>query len=349
MAHELDRIAATGKAAMFSVRESPWHKEGIMLTEAPTMEEALELAGAGYEVGMRPVYAQVDMDNAKAAPLHRAIVRLDRGEVFGIASTDYRPVQNRDAFGVLTPLLDKGVATLETGGTLRGGRDAWMLVRFDVDDPVVREVFTDEVIPFGLVSNNHSGDARAIVMETPIRVVCANTLGFAMDRWRVQSGTGIAVSHRGDATVRLVEAAEKMFAGIVDRYRLIAESYRAMKATHLTMPEFEAGVLDVISPFPGKAFTPDGNHLTGRGYEAAYTAALDRRTAVTQAWTGGKGHVGDLSAWEAYNGGVEVIDHDANLFVTRGSRVASLLGGRLLDKKTQLHRSVMAMVGAQRN
>lgn len=349
MAHELDTVSATGKKAMFSVLETPWHNEGVILNEAPTLAAALELAGASYEIGMREVYAQVDADTTSTAPLHRAIVRLDRNEIFGIASKDYRPVQNADAFGVLEPLLDKGVATLETGGTLRGGRDAWMLVRFDVKDPVVQEVFADEVIPFGMIVNNHSAQSRAIVGETPIRVVCANTLGAAMSRWGADSAKSIAVTHRGDATVRLVEAAEKMFAGIVDRYRVIAESYRAMKAYTLDADQFGRAVLDNASPLPKKVFTPEGQHLTSRGYDAAYEASMTRRLAITDKWTNGKGHVGDHSAWEAFNAAVEVIDHDAGLFVTKGSRVAALLGGRLAEKKVLVQAAVLELVSPSRN
>jgi hypothetical protein len=44
MAHELDRLA-DGTGAMFSVRDTPWHREGTLLTEAPSLERALELGG----------------------------------------------------------------------------------------------------------------------------------------------------------------------------------------------------------------------------------------------------------------------------------------------------------------
>lgn len=350
MAHELDNNAVTGKKSMFSVNETPWHREGVILNAAPSLDEALVLAGADYDVELREVRVQDDANPAGLpASIYRGIVRADTNELFSMVTKDYKAVQNRDAFGVLRPLLDKGVAHLETGGALRGGRDAWMLVRFDVKDPVVQEVFADEVIPFGLVTNNHAGEKRATVQETPIRVVCANTLAMASEHWARNAGTGIAVAHRGDATVKMVEAAEKMFAGIVERYRTIAEQYRAMKARELTPEEFGAAVLDQAAPLPKKAFTPEGDHLTGRGYEAALDAAVNRRQAIEKAWTGGKGHTGDHSAWEAYNAAVEVIDHDTTLFLTRGSRVASLLGGRLRERKAMVLSAVSALVQVSSN
>jgi phage/plasmid-like protein (TIGR03299 family) len=276
-------------------------------------------------------------------------MRKDRGTILGhmddvlaIVGDKYEPLQNRDAFGVLEPLLDKGVAHLETGGSLRGGKDVWMLVRFDIDDPVVQEVFADEVVPFGLITNNHSGEARALIMQTPIRVVCANTLGMAMSNI-TNRGDAIKISHRGDARVRLIEAAEELFGGIVERYHTIAETYKTLKQTIITVEQFTSAVLDVAAPLPGKAFTLDAQHLTGRGYQAAYEAAEDRRGRIFDMWTAGAGHKGDESMWEAYNAAVEVIDHDADRFRTRGSRIAAMISGRLVQKKSEVLNALVAM------
>lgn len=347
MAHELDRT--NGRGSMFSVKQTPWHQEGVILNEAPTLDEAMVLSGTNFEVGTRPVYlAEADGSFSKSTT-GQAIVRLDRSEtlgeaVFKLVGDDYVPLQNRDAFGVLEPLLDQGVAKLETGGSLRGGRDVWMLVRFDVKDPVVQEVFANEVVPFGLITNNHSGQAKARIKKTPIRVVCANTLGMAFnDGWE-----DIAVSHRGNAKVRLVDAAENMFGGIVERYRRIAEQYKAMKQTYLTVEEFTRTVLDVAAPLPGKLDTLNTEHLSIRGYDARYEARTAQRDAITTAWTNGRGHTGNHSAWEAYNGAVEVIDHDTELFRTRGSRVAAILSGRLVQAKDRVLNAVATLCEIKR-
>ena len=51
MAHEL--AFENGAAQMFSVRQTPWHREGHVLTAAPTYEEAIRLAGLDYPVEKR--------------------------------------------------------------------------------------------------------------------------------------------------------------------------------------------------------------------------------------------------------------------------------------------------------
>ena len=101
MAHELDTNAATGKAAMFSVKLTPWHREGILLAEAPSLDDALRIGGLDFEVATRPVFAE------NGGRLERlsdalAIYRTDRadqtlgGVHFTTVGADYEPVQNAD-------------------------------------------------------------------------------------------------------------------------------------------------------------------------------------------------------------------------------------------------------------
>lgn len=146
MSHELDQHA-DGTAAMFSVRQTPWHREGTLLTQAPSLDDALRDGGLDFEVHVRPLFTRMeqypDVPNIfgyRQAGNACATVRTDRDDVLGIVSDRYQPLQNRDAFGVLEPLLDADLAAIETGGSLRGGRDVWMLVRFAIDSPIVREV-----------------------------------------------------------------------------------------------------------------------------------------------------------------------------------------------------------------
>jgi hypothetical protein len=58
MPHELDHLA-DGTGAMFSVGATPWHREGTVLRDAPSLEEALRLGGLDFEVELRPLYTRV--------------------------------------------------------------------------------------------------------------------------------------------------------------------------------------------------------------------------------------------------------------------------------------------------
>jgi phage/plasmid-like protein (TIGR03299 family) len=338
MAHELD--FTNGRANMFSVRETPWHRLGQVLTDAPSFNEAIALSGADYLVALRPLQ-YLPRGAAETSPTGQgfAVVREDRegtaDGVLAIVGERYEPVQNRDAFSILEPLVDAGVASLETGGVLRGGRDAWLLVRFQLEDERVRQCFGDEVLPFGLVTTNHSGARRVLLAETPIRVVCANTLSSAVSGMR--KDTSIAVAHRAGATVKVVEAARELFAGVTERYVAVAEAYQRLRDTRLTVEQFAAAVLDTVAPMP------DPNDFDSkRGFSIVADRQLDRRKLIGDAWDGGIGHTGDRSAWEAFNAAAEVIDHDVDAFPAK-DRIAQLSGGRLAQLKDATLAAILAV------
>lgn len=356
MSAELTINPETRTAEMFTVRIPAWHREGTVYAEPPTLDEALQAGGLDFTVAKLPtdvvIEAPAEMPPheklaagfqydggrgwIKRQPSESAFVtvRTDRMKELGAVGPGYTPIQNRSVFSVMEPLLDSGALVLETGGSLRDGADVWLLGRFDLErfGPIVREVFADEVIPYALFTNNHNGRRGAVVAETPIRVVCANTLGVAEHAMDSGGSRAIKVRHTGDAETKIVEAAEELFAGIIERYEAIAAGYRILKATTLPDAAFRKLVLDPIAPDPRDSprFNPEA-----RMAESVLDRALRRRGELTRLWHEGDGHTGDGSAWEAYNGAVQALDHNTELWPTRAGswRTASLLDGQLRRMK----------------
>lgn len=330
-------------ANIFTVRLPAWHREGTVFDEPPTLEQGMEKAGHNFEVEVVPafkkiVYAGVNgetptEDYVESASA-RLTVRKDTGAELGSVGTWYTPLQNRDAFGVLTPLLDAGIATLETGGTLRGGADVWMLAKFDLDrfGPVVREVFADEVIPYATIANNHSGRRGVLVSLTPIRVVCANTLGMAETSATRGIDRAITLRHTANVEAKLVEAAESLLQGLIERYEIVAQQYRRLRAFHLDTAMFRELVLDAVAPDPrdNPRFNPEAMMA-----ESTVARAEKKRAELTRLWREGDGHAGDESAWEAYNAVAQALDHNAELWPTRTGvyRTQSLLEGAYGEAK----------------
>jgi len=355
MAHEL--AFTDGVADFFEVgaTRSAWHREGVHLTEAPSLADAVRIARLDYPVVKQPTYIVAQSSTAPDGdevitytPSAKAFItrRMDTGAELGSVGPDYQPLQNLDAFRALEPLLDAGVLRLETGGVLRRGADAWLLARFDLArfGPVVREVFADEVVPYALVANNHTGRRNATVALTPIRVVCANTLGAAEAEQDAGLARALTVRHTGDVEARIVEAARTLFAGIVERYETVAALYRRLKARQLDEALFRTLVVDVVAPDPRchRAWNPDARMAS------AVAERHDRKVAeLTRLWTDGAGHIGDRSAWEAYNAAVEALDHNAELWPTRSGvyRTQSLLSGQLGATKRAVLASLAAHCG----
>jgi hypothetical protein len=173
-----------------------------------------------------------------------------------------------------------------------------------------------------------------VVQETPIRVVCANTLGAALrDRRRA-----LGLRHTASVEARTVEAARQLWRGLIERYETVARQYRALKAHHLDPALFRRLVLDVAAPLPAELDRPA---LTPR-QDGARRRVVARRSRLTQLWEEGAGHQGDHSAWEAYNAVTQSVDHDSELWRLRDSRAEALLDGRLVEIKDSVLATLVA-------
>lgn len=341
MPAELDRFE-NGIGRMVYAGQTPWHRDGIALTPEQQTDYAHVAALMDYPLSKEPYWRPTQEVDAKNRPLMTPaadafyVLRGDTGKVLGTVGPDYEVVPNPVAFEVLKPLVDQGVARIETAGVLREGADAWLLTRWDLTKfgPTVQEVFGDELLPYATVMVNHSGRRGILLGQTAIRVCCANTLGLA-ERESEQTGSArrwVSVNHRAGARVRLVEAAQELFGGLVDRFEVMAKQYRLLRAARLSAEQFDRLVTDVVAPDPRKdpKFNPEAKLAA-----TVVERALKKRAECRRLWREGIGHTGDESAYEAYNGAVELLDHNRELYPTRAGcyRTASLLTGALADMK----------------
>ena len=155
---------------MMYVREKPWHGLGTEVPEAPTSADALRFAGLDWTVRQEPVY------NARGGVIkgYMSNVRDTDGSVLGIVGDRYKVVQNVDAFNFTDDLIG-GDVRYETAGSLREGRQVWLLAKMPE-----RKIAGDAVEPYLCFTNSHDGSGGLKVCMTPIRVVCNNTLNLAL-------------------------------------------------------------------------------------------------------------------------------------------------------------------------
>lgn len=359
MSHELDtRIneqgEVVGKAMFYVARrisDTPWHRLGTAFPWAPSLEDAMIAAGHNFEVEKRQVYFAGDAITNQSPVLidgAYATVRTDRNEGLGIVTDRYRVLQNKDAFTVLQPLLDKNLVALETGGTLRGGQDVWMMIRFDHKaierETNVSDLF-QEIQPFGLIWNNHAGRSTVTLMETPVRVVCANTLAIALAAGSTHSAS---VRHTGDVAGNVKIAADLIFNRVVTRYTLFAGQRDRLKQTFLpNVGDFDRLVTEPVVRI--KRFEDAwSSRLSKYGptdpkttrAEKALERQHERRERLIQLWDNGDGHTGDRSAWEAYNALMQALDHDA-LFQRESKTQAARLRRQQDTVKTETLRRLL--------
>jgi phage/plasmid-like protein (TIGR03299 family) len=338
MTHQLSYT--NGRADFFELGEkvTAWHNEGVALSQGTPFADALAAGNLLYPVEKQIVYRRTEKGDI-LCETGAVTVRTDKDIELGVVGADYSVIQNADAFAVIEPLLQEGSLRLECGGVLRDGADAWVLAQISLGifpAEIQEQLLASSIGKYLLVRTNHTGRANCSVTETDIRVVCANTLGL------VESGnfkSQASVQHRGDATGRVKTSLELVVGGIVERTADFLARYNALKAITLDEARWQTQVADVVQRDPRSFADFDAKSPQADATVARYEAKRNRIHAL---WTEGDGHTGDGSAWEAYNGVAQAVDHDTDIFGVRSSRVRQLVpGGRLYGIKDNVFKSLL--------
>ena len=302
MAHDL-ATTTEGKVSMMYAGETPWHGLGTKLDQPASSQEAIEAAGLNYRVDLKPIYT----GDGTLIPKRKAVVRDDSHEVLGVVGNSYQPVQNFRSFGFLDSLVADGQLRYHTAGALGKGEKIWMLAKMPGE---IRIKDSEDVTEqFLLLSNSHDGSSALRVFFTPIRVVCANTLGLAERRGR---GQGVSVIHKGDLAAKVGEA-QKML-GLASRFYDSLEDRINQLANHYPSRQQLATYFERLYP------DQDG---------AKNKRAENVRSELFRLFEEGRGQEipeTKLTTWAAFNAVTEFVDHHRS---TRGKSERERASSRL--------------------
>jgi phage/plasmid-like protein (TIGR03299 family) len=199
MAHEMGEL----DSAMYGSNEAAWHGLGTVVQGQPSAADAILASGLGWQVGKEDLFIVGGDGLLLLVPHGSAIVRQDlpvddSRRILGICGARYECVQNTECFAIADALVGQGGARFETAGSLRNGRIVYMTAVL----PEAMKVQDDILSKYLLITSSHDGTGALVVMYTPIRVVCKNTLNIALSG----KGNRISVRHTKSATDRLAEA-----------------------------------------------------------------------------------------------------------------------------------------------
>ena len=275
MAYGIDQAFATAKA--------PWAGIGTELEGAATAEEAIVSAGLDWKVVKKNLYIKRDAIGYKGVEGKQALVRADTGDVLGVFSPRYSPLQNINAFNGISEVMQDHGAVFHSAGSLNEGRRIFIYGEL----PGTLVVNGDELARGLLLTNSHDGSAAVSMQLMAVRKVCFNTMNS-----RFRSG-GFRQVHTGNLDSKMQQARE--FLGIGNRYfEQIRHGVDYMSSTALTetMKEF---------------FLRD---LFGVELEAAdiSTRIRNQMDVVGDLFYQGIGNHG-TTKWDMYNALTEYVDH----------------------------------------
>lgn len=291
MSHEITR-RQNGFHEMAYVGQKPWHGLGQELEQGAPIEKWLVSAGMDWKVQRSKVrYAtarNAGVDTFAEWPEYNVLMRSDTKLPLGMVSDSYKIVHPREVLEFYRDLVEAAGFTLETAGTLFGGKKFWALASIGAEDRIVGN---DLIKGRLLVASSCDGSMRTTVKNVAERVVCNNTLSIAMGE---RGAAEVAISHRTKFDAQAVKKQLGVAVGSFERFITDARLLAKRNVVAAEVDAFMAKVLnaaDVEAAKEQRAFQKLLDLFQGRGHGALLP--------------GVKG-----TAWGLVNAVTEYVDHD---------------------------------------
>lgn len=204
--HNLEIV--NGKVAFASRREPAWHGLGTVInTDHMSLEEimsaahldkwnvrtmiAQDIVPTGFNFGSKsPVLVVRDNPYGQTFTDENGIERPVIDILNNNATERYAVLSNEAAFAFADSLVnaeglqpvnnDYGKISWETAGAINGGRQVFGSLSLERSITIDENGANDEVKMYLLVTTSHDGSIKFSVLFTMVRVVCQNTLNFAL-------------------------------------------------------------------------------------------------------------------------------------------------------------------------
>jgi len=190
MAHELD--FTKGKAAIAYVGEQPWHGLGQKMAIGQPIEVWQKASGMDFQIMDADVHFTTGF-GPSSMPSKKVLYRSDTGDALAVVGKGYQVVQPGEVLEFYRDLTEQAGFTLETAGVLKKGKKYWALASIGEE----AKILDDTIKGYLLLGTACDGSMATTAMFTSVRVVCNNTLGFAMeDAASGQSKNVVRIPHR---------------------------------------------------------------------------------------------------------------------------------------------------------
>lgn len=336
--HGLDKLTNGDIALYLNGTNGPaWHALGNVIAGGLSDSDAvLRAGGLNYLVSKLPdTYPNPITGETETMPGAYKVHRMDTGKALGRVGEIYTPVQNFEAYDMLTELIGLGMVC-ESAGTMDGG--AKVFVTAEIPQPVVIDPngIADQVRQFLAIMNSHDGKGQVMGVVTPWRVLCGNTHRFAVR----DAVAKFKIRHTKNAMNKIGEAREALGHTVDYFAAFVAEETELVRAD-FDHAELDALIKEVYELKPGKDGKPSKRSLT---------IAANRTEKIHELFDAESNRVG-RNAFAAENAITGYVDHFAELRPRgdlKGNRLAAL-GDAILNEtndepKVRAHERLMLKV-----
>lgn len=232
--------------SMLYVGEKPWHNLGRQYQpeELQTVRDIITGAGLDWKVDIE----KMKSDSFNDIPNYHVVYREDNNNILAVLNKA-RPelVQNEVALNTFEELLHREVE-VETAASLGLGERVFTC--FKINEGYT--ILDDAIDHYFVVVNDHTkSDGRVTVFNTPIRVVCQNTLSSALAKSIYQLRVPIT-----DNISYNMEMARNVIRGKQEAEQYLERNAKKLYDKKITRDHIEA-MLDELFPM-NVGDTPDG-------------------------------------------------------------------------------------------
>jgi phage/plasmid-like protein (TIGR03299 family) len=201
-----------------------------------------------------------------------AIVRDDTGRGLGTVSPDYEIVQNETLLGLIKPMVDEGLLTIENMGYLKHGAKVFAQAKIAEDFRVLGEEYKAYIT----LLNGHTGNLSVAIGPAAVRVICGNTFAMAYagigERYRHMMGVNEKVLD-SKAVINYVNAAMGKYAEHVETLAKTPCSPGQFNRAMSEIFDKDAAKIKQIQTLNDLFYNGAGNE--GRTYYDAFNAVTD--------------------------------------------------------------------------
>jgi phage/plasmid-like protein (TIGR03299 family) len=237
-----------GEAAMAFTgdRNAVWHRLGKQVPNDLSPEQMMKAAQCDWNVLTVPLTADIppaegDFAGTRVPTGHQALVRDCDLKVLDVVTEGWNPVQNSEAFEFFKDFIDAGDMQMDTAGSLHGGRVVWALAK-------ICEGFTilggDRIEGYLLFTNPHQFGRSVNIAFTPVRVVCNNTLTYALANIDSQN---VRHSHRTEFDPVYAKQVLGITTDMLSKYKANSERLASIKYDDRSAKEFLNRIFPVLT------------------------------------------------------------------------------------------------------
>lgn len=180
MSHNLD--ITNGVASFADSRGDAWHQLGQNANGAMTAQQALELGHlAGWNLRKMPLFTEAEDGLMLPIANKYGMVRdnpiVGNPEALAVVGEAYTIVHNEQLTDLLDTVVDQSGAHYETVGAIDSGRKVFVTMKLP-EGSLIGGV--DQVDNYLAAMTSHDGSSSTVFLVTPVRIVCQNTLNFAL-------------------------------------------------------------------------------------------------------------------------------------------------------------------------